>query len=513
LSDLTVANDVREEQVYQVLPAGEATVAWTIPANKVVPTVKGCPFESIVMYETRDGWKELKDNEYVTLNTDASTMTVDLKVSAERYLELVNAFGSGASGYIDESIQINVQVISKDTNGNELTDDFYIIIEGSDQDYSSVCNWEILSLQDLMADNWLYEIGDPDEDPVYMPIPVTTWLDGVNQLSDECQNQIYMSLDVQIYEGVWFELWSSKQKTSEVAGYTDNKIDEYMQTPGTDMNDYMNTASGYMDSASGSYNNYMPTDGSYMPTDGSYMPTDGTYMPDKYDESMSTSIDMPTDVSYYDPSMYETRFYDYVHNLEPVTIVEEEGGFMSMVIQMSDSFYRETVQFELGNTANTVDAEFRLAFKNSYGEPVTYTTTDGSGNEVVHEMADEFVVKIIGNDDFQNSCADVTAELDESARSEYNFGFNSTTTYQERKFNVDKSLKAKLSDPNADCAIKYKLSVWDVATQTYKLWDDNFVKDLENIKGGHLSSEVKFNTDDGSLEARFSNFDVQDLAA
>jgi hypothetical protein len=44
-------------------------------------------------------------------------------------------------------------------------------------------------------------------------------------------------------------------------------------------------------------------------------------------------------------------------------------------------------------------------------------------------MADEFVVTLIGNDDFENSCADVTAVLDESARAEYKFGFNSTTAY------------------------------------------------------------------------------------
>jgi hypothetical protein len=92
-------------------------------------------------------------------------MTVDMQVSAERYLELVHTFGSGASGYIDESIIINVQVVSVDTNGNEVIDPFEVIIEGSNQDYSSVCAWEILSLQDLMADNWIYEIGDPDEAP------------------------------------------------------------------------------------------------------------------------------------------------------------------------------------------------------------------------------------------------------------------------------------------------------------------------------------------------------------
>jgi hypothetical protein len=138
------------------------------------------------MYETRDGWKNLTSNDYIQLNLAPDVMTVDMEVSAERYLELVHTFGSGASGYIDESITIAVQVVSRDTNGNEVVDAFEVTIEGSDQDYASVCAWDILSLQDLMADNWSYEIGDPDEAPVSMLIPVTTFLDGVNQLSDEC---------------------------------------------------------------------------------------------------------------------------------------------------------------------------------------------------------------------------------------------------------------------------------------------------------------------------------------
>jgi hypothetical protein len=160
-------------------------------------------------------------------------MTVDMHVSAERYLELVHTFGSGSSTWIDDSIIIPVQIVSVDTNGNEVIDTFEVIIEGSDQDYSTVCDWEILSLQGLMADNWIYEIGDPDLVPVYMDIPVTTYLDGIYQLSDECQKQIYMSLDVEIVEGVWLEIWSNKEETPDIAGYID-----YTDT---------DNAAGYMD--------------------------------------------------------------------------------------------------------------------------------------------------------------------------------------------------------------------------------------------------------------------------
>jgi hypothetical protein len=205
---------------------------------------------------------------------------------------------------------------------------------------------------------------------------------------------------------------------NEAPGYTDMNYD-YMNsasgyTPSTDMD----SAAGYMDPAGADYANYMA----------------GTSSDNMYNEymngSMSPSSDMSTDASDYDDTVrYETALYDEQHNLSPVRIEESAGGFMSMIVEMSDSFFRDTVQFELGKTENTVDAQFRLAFNMGYGEPVTYTTTDGSGAEVVHEMVDEFVVRIIGNDDYENSCEDVTAVLDESARAEYKFGFNSTTTY------------------------------------------------------------------------------------
>jgi hypothetical protein len=81
-----------------------------------------------------------------------------------------------------------------------------------------------------------------------MPIPVTTYLAGINQLSDECQKQIYMSLDVEIAEDVWLEIWSNREETPDVAGYIDDMIDEYMPS------DYMNSASGYMPSTDMNYN-------------------------------------------------------------------------------------------------------------------------------------------------------------------------------------------------------------------------------------------------------------------
>ena len=56
-SDLTVAGEWRDHQTsYQVLPAGTAPEPWTISTMKVVPTVKGCPFETAVNIMTREGW-------------------------------------------------------------------------------------------------------------------------------------------------------------------------------------------------------------------------------------------------------------------------------------------------------------------------------------------------------------------------------------------------------------------------------------------------------------------------
>jgi hypothetical protein len=102
--------------------------------------------------------------------------------------------------------------------------------------------------------------------------------------------------------------------------------------------------------------------------------------------------------------------------------------------------------------------------------------------------------------------------LYESARAEYTLAFNETDIIQMKEFHVDQALVAKLSDPNKDCAIKYKLTCYDKQTTTWRLWDD-FVKELETLAGGKLSSEVSFNTEYGNLFARFSNFDVEALKA
>ena len=235
-SDLTVAGEWRDYyQSYQVLPAGETPVPWVIPAMKVVPTVKGCPFETVVMYESREGWKELKENDFVTLNLTPESMTVELIVNQELYLDkLMPEFGSGAAGYIDDFVVINVQVLSKDTNGNEVFDEFSIEIVGSEDDYSSVCNWDSLSIAqaNMMADSWEYHVADSDEAPTYKDILVTTLLEGIEQLSDECQAQIYMSLDVKISQGVWLEVWSNNQNNPmETISDVVDKVDEYM--PGT----------------------------------------------------------------------------------------------------------------------------------------------------------------------------------------------------------------------------------------------------------------------------------------
>jgi hypothetical protein len=135
------------------------------------------------MYEHRQhGWQELKENDFVKLNLDRDAMTVDLTVPQEIYLsKLLEAFGSGDKAVVDPSVWINVQVISKDTNGNEVTDEFSIEIKGSSEDFSSVCDWELLSIAEanLMAEQWEYHIGASDAAPVYKDILVTTLLDGL----------------------------------------------------------------------------------------------------------------------------------------------------------------------------------------------------------------------------------------------------------------------------------------------------------------------------------------------
>jgi hypothetical protein len=289
--------------------------------------------------------------------------------------------------------------------------------------------------------------------------------------------------------------------------YNDANKYDYMNNAGstTDMyNDYMNSGStdkydDYMNSSNADkYDQYMSGSDPNMYSDqaAAYMPTD------KYND---TTSDMNMD---YDK--YQTEIYDEHYNISPVRIEERDGGFHYMVMEMSQDFFVNTVQFELGTTEPTVEADFRIAFKNAYGEPITFEK-DVNGVPTEVEMIDDFTVTIYGNDE-DTGCADVTAELYESARAEYTLAFNETDMIQMKEFHVDQALVAKLSDPTKDCAIKYKLTCYDKETTSWRLWDD-FVKELETLAGGKLSSEVNFNPDYGNLFARFSNFDVEALKA
>jgi hypothetical protein len=38
----------------------------------------------------------------------------------------------------------------------------------------------------MMADDWEYHIAEPGQEPIYSDIFVSTILDGIEQLSDEC---------------------------------------------------------------------------------------------------------------------------------------------------------------------------------------------------------------------------------------------------------------------------------------------------------------------------------------
>lgn len=85
-SDLTVAGGERTDamQQYQVLPSGDDPVVKSIPIKKVVPTVTGCPVETVVYIDTIYGYeKELKDNEYISLNLDLASMTIDITITQD----------------------------------------------------------------------------------------------------------------------------------------------------------------------------------------------------------------------------------------------------------------------------------------------------------------------------------------------------------------------------------------------------------------------------------------------
>jgi hypothetical protein len=136
-------------------------------------------------------------------------MTVTMEVSAERYIDdLVPTFDYAADGgYIPDYIMIPVSVTTTDSNGNSVTDDFVIEITGSGQTKADVCDWSLLTISEYIADEWEYDIGE--DTLTYKEILVTTYLSGVENLSTECFDQIYMSLDVKLADGVWMEIWSS----------------------------------------------------------------------------------------------------------------------------------------------------------------------------------------------------------------------------------------------------------------------------------------------------------------
>jgi hypothetical protein len=69
----------------------------------------------------------------------------------------------------------------------------------------------------------------------------------------------------------------------------------------------------------------------------------------------------------------------------------------------------------------------------------------------------------------------------------------------------------KLSDETVDCPVKYRLFAYDTVKAEWVIWD-NLVKDLIAEKGDYLNSEVTFNTDNGNMYARFSNFDIAALS-
>jgi hypothetical protein len=59
--------------------------------------------------------------------------------------------------------------------------------------------------------------------------------------------------------------------------------------------------------------------------------------------SMSPSTDMSTVASDMDMNRYQTALYDEELNISPVRVEEDAGGFLSMILEMSDSFFRDTV--------------------------------------------------------------------------------------------------------------------------------------------------------------------------
>jgi hypothetical protein len=155
LNDLDVSGEYRDYIVaFEVQASGTTPIEpMVVPLREVVTTVKGCPVETVIEYEDNDGYHELRDNDYITIDVDPEVMTVTMMVSAERYIDdLVPSFSNSEGGYIPDYIYIPVTVTTYDSNGNSVTDHFSLEITGSGQTKASVCDWSLLTVSDLMAD-------------------------------------------------------------------------------------------------------------------------------------------------------------------------------------------------------------------------------------------------------------------------------------------------------------------------------------------------------------------------
>jgi hypothetical protein len=107
--------------------------------------------------------------------------------------------------------------------------------------------------------------------------------------------------------------------------------------------------------------------------------------------------------------MYEEYYDEYEDDYEAIYIEEKEGGFNYIVLQMTNDFFVENVQYELQDDSQSINVHTRISFKNADGDLISYTETVG-GVETTVEMTDDFYLNITGSGD-ANACESALAEV------------------------------------------------------------------------------------------------------
>jgi hypothetical protein len=131
--------------------------------------------------------------------------------------------------------------------------------------------------------------------------------------------------------------------------------------------------------------------------------------------------------------------------------IRQSGDFNEIVINLSEETFIDTVQVELENTSNTIDAKFRVAFRDEQNTVIEGPT-----------QSNEFYLVIQGNEQYVNPCAQVDAQVKSEIERDFKIAFANTDTTMVndlKHIEAQKPLEIVSTDASVDCPLFYKLYV------------------------------------------------------